>query len=96
MSISQDELKKISEKLSKIPADNDKLLWNITDILGYMDLLWEVDTSQVIPTVSVIKNDAILREDTLQNSIWATGKDLLNTTKQKVVADQIVLPNIMS
>jgi len=96
MSISQDELKKIAEKLSKIPADNDKLLWNITDILGYMDLLWELDTSWVIPTVSVVESDAALREDIVQNSTWAIGKDLLHTTKQKVVADQIVLPNIMS
>jgi Asp-tRNA(Asn)/Glu-tRNA(Gln) amidotransferase C subunit len=43
MSISQDELKNIAEKLSKIPGDNDALLGNITDIIGYMDLLAEVD-----------------------------------------------------
>ncbi len=53
MSISQEQLKKIAEKLSKIPADNSKLLENISDILQYMELLQEVDTSGIRPTVSV-------------------------------------------
>jgi Asp-tRNA(Asn)/Glu-tRNA(Gln) amidotransferase C subunit len=96
MSISQDELKKIAEKLSKIPGDNQALLWNITDIVGYMDLLWEVDTTWVIPTISVVEGNAILREDTVQNPTETTWRDLLASSKQKVVADQIVLPNIMN
>ncbi len=96
MSISQDELKKIAEKLSKIPADNPALLGNITDILWYMDLLSQVDTSEVTPTVSVVENKAELRDDTVQNPTHATGADLLKTTKQKVAWDQIVLPNIMN
>lgn len=96
MSISQDELKKIAEKLSKIPADNAALLWNISDILGYMDLLSEVDTQWVIPTISVVDDNATLRKDEILNPTGATGKDLLATSKQKIVADQIVLPNIMN
>lgn len=96
MSISQEELKKIAEKLSKIPGDNDKLLWNITDIVGYMDLLSEVDTDGVIPTVSVVDDVANLREDTIQNPTEAHANEILKSTNQKVVADQIVLPNIMS
>ena len=96
MSISQDELKKIAEKLSKIPGDNPALLGNITDILGYMDLLSQVDTTWVAPTVSVVENSAILREDTVHNPTQATGPDLLKNSNQKVVADQIVLPNIMN
>jgi len=96
MSISQDELKKIAEKLSKIPWDNDALLWNITDILWYMDLLSEVETTWVKPTVSVVENNAKLREDTIKNPTGTSWADLLATTKQKVVADQIVLPNIMN
>lgn len=45
MSISQDELQKIAEKLSKLPANNPQLLHNITDILGYVELLESIDTS---------------------------------------------------
>lgn len=73
MSISQDELKKIAEKLSKIPGDNDKLLGNITDILAYMDLLKQVDTTDVIPTVSVVQQDARLREDTIASPTNASA-----------------------
>ena len=94
MSISQDELQKIAEKLSKIPGDNPALLWNITDILTYMQLLSEVDTTGVKPTVSVVDSRAKLRDDNLEDQeVWA--KDLLSCSAQKVVANQIVLPNIM-
>ena len=96
MSISQDELKKIAEKLSKIPADNSALLWNISDILWYMDVLSEVDTQWVEATVSVVESNSTLREDVISNPTDTSGKDLLSTTQQKVVADQIVLPNIMN
>lgn len=63
MSISQDELRKIARKLSKIPSESDALLQNISDTLEYMKLLNEVDTTDVIPTVSVIESDSILRKD---------------------------------
>lgn len=96
MSISQDELQKIAQKLSKIPATNEKLLWNITDILWYMDLLQEVDTNGVITTVSVVEGSAALREDSLQNPTDTHPNELLSCSKQKVIADQIVLPNIMN
>jgi aspartyl/glutamyl-tRNA(Asn/Gln) amidotransferase C subunit len=96
MSISQDELKKIAEKLSKIPGDNGKLLGNITDIISYMDLLSEVDTTGVIPTVSVVDDIALLREDSISNPTGANAGEILSSSKQKIVSGQIVLPNIMS
>ena len=94
MSISQEQLKKIAEKLSKIPGDNEKILANITDILSYMELLNEVNTDGVIPTVSVVETEGTLRKDILssQNRDWT---DLIACSHQKVVANQIVLPNIM-
>lgn len=95
MSISQDELQKIAEKLSKIPGDNEKLLGNITDILSYMELLEKVDTTGVTPTVSVVEWEAHLREDT-QKDDGPTPAELLSCSKQKVIANQIVLPNIMN
>ncbi len=95
MSISQEDLQKISKKLSKIPADNPKLLQNISDIVEYMDLLAEVDTENVIPTISVVENYALLRED-IKIDAPATPDELLACSKQKVVAHQIVLPNIMN
>ncbi len=94
MSISQEQLQKIAEKLSKIPGDNEKLLWNITDIISYMDMLSEIDTTWVSPTISVVENTSKLREDTL-NTSQISPKELLECSNQKVIAGQIVLPNIM-
>jgi len=96
MSISQDELQKIAEKLSKIPGDNKELLGNITDILQYMDLLEEVDTAGIIPTVSVVENNASLREDILSDITKVENWELLNCSEQQVISNQIVLPNIMN
>ena len=93
MSISQDELKKIARKLSKIPSESEALIWNISDILSYVELLNEVDTDWVIPTVSVIDRKSILRKDNEERNI--SGKDLLGCSEQKVVSDHIALPNIM-
>ncbi len=94
MSISQEELQKIAKNLSKIPGNNPALLENITDILAYMELLNEVDTTWVVPTVSVVQEIASLREDQLDTNKIAS-KDLLDCSHQKVVANHIVLPNIM-
>lgn len=96
MSISQDELQKIAKKLSKLPAENPKLLGNITDVLGYMDLLQEVDTTGVTPTVSVVDKPAHLREDIQKQESGAMTDELLACSKQKVVSGQIILPNIMN
>lgn len=85
----------MARKLSKIPADNEKLLGNITDILGYMKMLEEVDTVGVTPTVSVVENNAFLREDSLESPFSTTPGSLLKCSQQKVVANQVVLPNIM-
>ncbi len=69
MSISQDELRKIARKLSKIPSESDALLKNISDTLDYMNLLNECDTTNVVPTVSVISSPSILRKDTEKRNI---------------------------
>lgn len=95
MSISQTQLQKIAEKLSKIPGDNSALLWNLTDILKYMELLNEVDTRWIPATVSVVDNNACLRED-VKREKNTSPQELLNCSAQKVVAGNIILPNIMN
>lgn len=96
MTLSQDELQKIAKRLTKIEANNPKLLGNIQDVLNYMKLLEEIDTSGIVPTISVVEENARLREDKIQNPTGVTPQELLNSSPQKVIADQIVLPNIMS
>lgn len=93
MSIAQDELKKIAENLSKIPSESGALIENINNILGYVQLLDELDTENVIPTVSVIDKASILRVDTETRNI--TWQELLSCSPQKIVSNHITLPNIM-
>jgi len=60
-----------------------------------MDLLKDVDTLWVEPTISVVNNDAYLRDDALQAPL-SSPSELLDCSEQKVVSWQIVLPNIMN
>jgi len=94
MTITQDQIQNTAQKLSKIPGSNEKLVGNIQDILGYMKLLEEIDTTWVVGTVSVIDNVKPLRKD-IQSEKTTTPTDLLACSKQKVVGNQIILPNIM-
>lgn len=94
MSVTQEQIEKIAEKLSKIPGDNDKLIGNIQDILSYMELLEEVDTTGVVGTVSVIEETKDIRADKIDSGD-ISGEELLACSEQKVVGNQIILPNIM-
>ncbi|MDD3145032.1 MAG: aspartyl/glutamyl-tRNA amidotransferase subunit C [Candidatus Gracilibacteria bacterium] len=93
MSLTQEQIEKLSKNLSKIKLDNEKLGQDINGILKYIDLLNEVDTTGVIPTISVIDSENILREDIEIRSI--DPKDLLACSNQKVIANQIAVSNIM-
>lgn len=94
MTLTQEQIKKLSRNLSKIDLDEPKLANDINEILKYIDLLNEVDTTWVRPTVSVIETKSILREDKeVEKEI--SPKDLLNCSNQKIVANQIAVANIM-
>lgn len=95
MSITQEILKNIIKNLSKLKvANEEKILWNVNDILWYMDTLNQVDTTWVIPTVSVIDSKNKLRVDIEREKIVKT-KDLLACSPQKIVNNQIAISNIM-
>lgn len=94
MSLTQEQIKKISENLSKIPFDNPKIEKDLNNILKYFDLLQEVNTDNIIPTYSVITKEQNLREDILEEKI-ISKKELLDCSKQQIIADQITINNIM-
>lgn len=94
MTITQEQIKKIAKKLSKIPSDNEKIIWNIWDIIKYVELLDEVDTKWVIPTISVVEKGMPLRED-VEVEKEISPDNLINCSNQKVIANQIIIPNIM-
>jgi len=94
MSGTQEQIKKIAEKLSKVPLNNPKIAADLEGILKYVDMLEEVDTTGVKPTISVVETGTPLREDKIEEKT-TQPKELLDCSNQKVVSDQIVLPNIM-
>jgi aspartyl/glutamyl-tRNA(Asn/Gln) amidotransferase C subunit len=62
-------------------------------IIEHMEILQEVDTTWVEPTVSVSNFSAKLRKDVEKREIEA--KDTLNCTNHKIIANQIAIPSIM-
>lgn len=94
MSITQDQLKKIANNLCKLELENEKLSHDIGEILKYVELLNEVDTTDIIPTISVVEKDYELRKDT-EGAKESSPEKLLNCSPQKVIAHQIALSNIM-
>lgn len=95
MSLTQEQIEKLSKKLTKLKTQDPKLGEDVSNILDYIDLLNEVDTTGVIPTVNVVQQASSLRKDVVSEEKIASKKDLLNCSQQKVVADQIAVANIM-
>ena len=94
MSLTQEQIKKLSEVLSKIRLDDPKIVDDVNSIVGYINLLDEVDTTWVEPTVSVVEKESFLRED-IETEKEIQPKELLDCSNQKVVANQIAISNIM-
>lgn len=95
MSLTQEQIEKLSQKLTKLKTQDPKLAADVSSILDYIDLLNEVDTTGVHPTVSVVQQTSSLRKDEVEENKISSKKELLNCSKQKVVADQIAVQNIM-
>ena len=94
MSLTQDQITKISENLTKIRTEDPKLAEDINNILHYIEMLDEVDTTGVESTVSVVEQAHELRIDEVKEKL-TSSKDLLNCSNQKVVANHIAVSNIM-
>ena len=94
MSLTQEQITKISENLTKIRTEDPKLAEDINNILHYIEMLDEVDTTGVASTVSVVEQAHELRVDEVKEKLTTT-KDLLDCSNQKVVANQIAVSNIM-
>ncbi|MFK7780422.1 MAG: Asp-tRNA(Asn)/Glu-tRNA(Gln) amidotransferase subunit GatC [Candidatus Gracilibacteria bacterium] len=94
MSVTQEQIEKLSKNLSKINVDSKKLTGDVNGILKYMELLNEVDTTGIKPTVSIIESENNLRED-IEKPKAISREELLQCSNQKIIADQIALTNIM-
>lgn len=94
MTLTQEQIKNLSQNLTKIKNDDPKLAADVNNIIWYIDLLNKVNTDWVEPTVSVVKQENTLRAD-VETQKETSTKDLLACSPQKVVADQIAVSNIM-
>lgn len=95
MDLTQEQIEKLSKNLCKLSTkDKWKITKDLNSIIWYMEILNEIDTTWVKPTISVVKWSNSLREDNLKEKDINT-KDLLSCSNQKVIASQIALPNIM-
>ncbi len=95
MIITQEQIKKISKNLTKLAPNNEqKLATSINSILTYVDLLNEVDTHNISPTISVISNNSTgFKHDREKRNIEPTS--LLKCSSQKIIANQIAVSDIM-
>ncbi len=94
MSLTQEQIEKLSKNLSKINVNTEKIGTGVNWILDYIDLLNEIDTTWIIPTISVIESENILREDIITERI-VTREQLLACSNQKIIAKQVTITNIM-
>ena len=93
MSITQEQMENIIKNLSKLPDVDPQMFDNTAKIIEHMEVLQEVDTTWIKPTVSVSDFSAILRKDIEKRDI--ESKKVLDSTNNKVIANQIAIPSIM-
>jgi len=97
MILTQEQIKEIAEKLSKIPynKEKNKNIWEqLNWILEYFNLLNEIDTTNVEAAYSVINNSSNLREDKIEEN-KIENKDLLACSNMDIIQDHIAISNIM-
>lgn len=94
MTVTQDQIKKIARNLCKLSGSDEAIINDCQSILGYVDMLNEIDTTGVEPTVSVVSKENTLRSDTEERK-FSEWTELLKCSPQKVIANQITLGGIM-
>lgn len=93
MSITQDQMENIIKNLSKLPDIDPKMFEDTAKIIAHMEVLQEVDTNWIKPTISVSDFPAVLRKDIEKRDVEA--KETLECTNNKIIANQIAVPSIM-
>jgi aspartyl-tRNA(Asn)/glutamyl-tRNA(Gln) amidotransferase subunit C len=93
MSLNSDQVKHIA-KLSRIQLTDEeveKYRTQLSAVLGYIEQLNELDTSNVLPTVNTTGLTNVLREDVQKDSLPVT-----DATKNSKLADKgfFVVPNV--
>lgn len=93
MSISQEQMKNIIENLAKLLNNNPKIQGDVQSIVEHMELLNEIDTTGVEPTISVSNFDTRLRPDIQKQFI--NPQETLKCSNNHIVANHIAITRIM-
>ncbi len=93
-SLSPDLVRHIAKlaRLDLSEAEVEKFSKELTQILGYVDMLGEVDTKNVAPTAQVTGQTNVLRPDEVRQG-GANPDDLLAQSPLPVADHQIVTPS---
>lgn len=90
MELSQEQVRHIA-KLARLGLSDEevkKFSTQLTNILQYIEVLAEVDTSAVLPTNQVTGLSNVMREDTVRGD-WVKPEELLACSELPVESDQI-------
>lgn len=93
--LSHDDVRHIA-KLARLELSEEEVAQfatQLTSIVGYLDMLQEVDTKGVEPTAQVTGLTNSLREDTLRSSPLADPDALLATSPLPIADHQIETPS---
>lgn len=93
--LSHDDVRHIAKlaRLNLSDAEVKKYSGELTNILGYIDMLKEVDTSSVEPTAQVTGAGNVAREDSVYTSPLAEPDALLATSPLPIIDHQIQTPS---
>jgi aspartyl-tRNA(Asn)/glutamyl-tRNA(Gln) amidotransferase subunit C len=80
-------------RLELSDAEVAKLSTELTGILGFVDMLQEVDTKNVEPTAQSINLSNVLREDQVYTELLAVPEELIATSPLPIVDRQIKTPS---
>ena len=98
MSLTQEQIAHIARlsRLSPSPEELVKYQKNLSNIVDYVDMLAKIPKESLegvevtSPLILPLREDEVVREGK------PTRKELLHCSNQRVVADQIAIPNIMA
>lgn len=93
-SLTTDQVQHIA-KLARLRLSDDEIVrmsTELSSILGYIDILSELDTENVLPTTQAIGTVNVFRLDDVHHSD-ASREDLLGCSPLSIVDHQIAAPN---
>lgn len=97
MSLTQEQIAHIARlsRLSPSPEELEKYRTNLSSVVDYVEVLASVSAESLKGIEPTFPSILPLRGDIVKESPNPTRKELLARSPQRVIADQIAIPNIM-